>query len=336
VTVVDLHTHFLPRFFVEEAAAEGVFGVRVQDGLVVHPEGFRYPVHKTFVAVEPKLEAMDAAGIDVSVLSSAPTLFFYDQATDAAVTFARRSNDALAELVADTDRLAAFAALPLQEPEAAAEELERAVRELGMLGAHIGTNCGKTPLDAPAMDPVLAAAERLDVPLMLHPYYVGPKPGLEDFYLVNSMGNPLDTSIAAVRLIHSGALDRHPGLRVALVHAGGFVPYQIGRFDHAWSVRPEPRVSLERPPSAYLDRFWMDTITHGDEALRFLADRIDADRLYIGTDEPFDMADTDPVARLERVGIDPEATAGAAAALLNQTLEPQRAADTGGATWQNE
>jgi aminocarboxymuconate-semialdehyde decarboxylase len=334
VTVVDLHTHFLPRFFVEEAAAEGVFGVRVKDGLVVHPQGFRYPAHPTFVAVESKLAAMDATGIDVSVLSSAPTLFFYDQAAEAAVAFARRSNDALAELVAESDRLAGLAALPLQDPDASAEELERAVGELGLLGAHIGTNGGKMSLDAPQMEPVLAAAERLDVPLMLHPYYVGPKAGLEDFYLVNSMGNPLDTSIAAVRLIHAGSLDRFPALRVALVHAGGFLPYQIGRFDHAWSVRPEARVSLDRPPSEYLDRFWMDTITHGDEALRFLADLIDPDRLYIGTDEPFDMADSDPVLRLERVGIDVDATACAAAALLNTTLEPQRAAETGGATWQ--
>ena len=334
MTVVDLHTHFLPQFFVEEAAAEGVFGVRVEDGLVVHPQGFRYPAHPTFVAVESKLAAMDAAGIDVSVLSSAPTLFFYDQAAEAAVPFARRSNDALAELVAESDRLAGLAALPMQDTDASAEELERAVGELGLLGAHIGTNAGKVPLDAPQMEPVLAAAERLDVPLMLHPYYVGPKTGLEDFYLVNSMGNPLDTTIAAVRLIHAGSLDRFPGLRVALVHGGGFLPYQIGRFDHAWSVRSEARVSLDRPPSEYLDRFWMDTITHGDEALRFLADRIDPDRLYIGTDEPFDMADSDPVGRLERVGIDLDATARAAAALLDTTLEPQRAAETGGATWQ--
>ena len=108
------------------------------------------------------------------------------------------------------------------------------------------------------------------------------------------MGNPLDTSVAAVRLISSGTLDRFPGLRVALVHAGGFLPYQVGRFDHAFDVRPEARVAIDRPPSTYLDRFWMDTITHSDEALEFLARRIGPDRLYIGTDQPFDMADAAP------------------------------------------
>jgi aminocarboxymuconate-semialdehyde decarboxylase len=181
------------------------------------------------------------------------------------------------------------------------------------------------------MEPVLGAAERLDVPLMLHPYYVGAKPGLEDFYLVNSMGNPLDTSVAAVRLVYSGALDRFPRLRIALVHGGGFLPYQLGRFDHAFAVRPEARVAIDRPPSSYLHRFWMDTITHGDEALRFLAARIGPERLYIGTDQPFDMADAAPVERLQRIGVDVDATGGAAAALLKTDLEARRALETGGA-----
>ena len=332
MTAVDLHTHFLPRFFVDEAGAGEVFGVRVVDGLVIHPQGFRYPVHSTFVDVEAKLAEMDAAGIDVSVLSSAPTLFFYDAPAAEAVAFARRSNDALAEMAAASPRLAGLATLPLQDPAAAAAELERAVGDLGLLGAHIGTNCGTVALDDPSLAPVLAAAERLDVPLMLHPYYVGPKPGLEDYYLVNSMGNPLDTSVAAVRLISSGALDGFPGLRVALVHAGGFLPYQVGRFDHAFAVRPEARVAIDRPPSTYLDRFWMDTITHSDEALEFLARRIGPDRLYIGTDQPFDMADVGPVERLRRVGVDVDATGGAAAALLNIDLEARTPAlETGGA-----
>ena len=90
-------------------------------------------------------------------------------------------------------------------------------------------------------------------------------------------------------------------------------------------------LAIDRPPSTYLDRFWMDTITHGDEALRFLADRIGPDRLYIGTDQPFDMADAAPVERLERVGIEVDATAGAAAALLNTDIRAREVLETGGA-----
>jgi aminocarboxymuconate-semialdehyde decarboxylase len=310
LTVVDVHTHFIPRFVLDE---RGVFGVRYEDGMLVHPQGFRYPVAPEFVDVDAKLAQMDRMGIDVSLLSSSPTLFFYEEDS---VDFARRSNDALASLVSGEDRLHGLATLPLQAPSEAARELERAVGELGLLGAQIGTNCGSTPLDAPALDPVLATADRLGVPLMLHPYYVGPKPGLEDFYLVNSAGNPLDTCIAAVRLIHSGALDRYPSLRIVLVHGGGFLPYQVGRFDHAFSVRPEARVAIDRAPSSYLGRFWMDTITHGDLALGFLASLVGTDRMVLGTDLPFDMADGAPVQRLERVGLDADLTGQTAAELF--------------------
>ncbi len=316
MTVVDIHTHFLPRFFVEEAASGGILDVREEDGFLVHPQGFRYPVADEFVSVGAKLRQMDELRIDMSILSGAPTLFFYDRAAEEVVSFTRRCNDALAEHVAGQERLLAIAGLPLQDPQAAANELERAVRELGMLGAHIGTNCEAITLDSPDLEPVLAKAEELDVPLVLHPYYVGPKPGLEDYYLVNSIGNPLDTTIAAVRLIHAGTFDRHPRLRLGLVHAGGFVPFQLGRFDHAFDVRKEPRVRISERPSTYLDRFWLDTITHGDLALRFVRELIGEERLVLGTDLPFDMADPDPVARLERLGISANAAAAAAAELF--------------------
>ena len=268
MSVIDIHTHFIPRFVLEEGPA-ATFGVREEDGLLVHPQGFRYPLFPEFLDPAAKLADMDRAGIDISVLSSAPTLFFYEEDADAAVSFARRSNDALAAISADHDRLEGLATLPLQAPAQAAEELRRAVRELGLRGAQIGTNCGRTQLDAEELEPVFAEADALGVPIMLHPYYVGPKPGLEDFYLTNSVGNPLDTCIAAVRLIHSGILDRLPTLKLVLVHGGGFLPFQVGRFDHSYDVRPEPKAKLGKRPSAYLGRFWMDTITHADRPLEF-------------------------------------------------------------------
>jgi aminocarboxymuconate-semialdehyde decarboxylase len=316
VTVVDIHAHYLPRFFVEEARAGDVFGMRVDGDKLFHPEGWGFPVHPTFNDLEAKLEEMDTFEIDISIMSGAPPLFFYNEPADEVVDFTRRVNDSLAEWVAEDERLYAIAGLPLQDPDAATAELERAVEELGMLGAHIGTNCESTPLDAPEYDALFSKAEELGVPLVIHPYYVGPKPGLGDWYLVNSMGNPLDTTIATVRLIHSGALDRHPDLRIALMHGGGFLPYQIGRFDHAYDVRQEPKANIDRRPSEYLERFWMDTITHADRPLEFLRDLIGPERLVLGTDLPFDMADAEPVERLRRVGVDLDATTTAAAELF--------------------
>jgi aminocarboxymuconate-semialdehyde decarboxylase len=317
VTVVDVHTHLVPRFFVEEAASRGIFGVREDNGWLVHPEGFRYPIHPEFLDVKAKLAEMDRCRIDISVLSASPTTFFYESPADEVVEFARRSNDALADFIAGEDRLRGLATLPLQAPEAAAAELERAVKELGFLGAQIGTSYANgIPLDGPEFEPVLETASRLEAPLLLHPYYVGAKSGLEDFYLTNSIGNPLDTCVAAARLMHSGLFDRLPGLRPILVHAGGFMPYQLGRLDHAFSVRKEPRTKTEKPPSSYLRRLWFDTITHSDPSLEFLAKLVRQDRLVLGTDLPFDMGDPKPLQRLARVGVDPHTLGTTAIELL--------------------
>ena len=143
--------------------------------------------------------------------------------------------------------------------------------------------------DRPALRPVLATAADLRVPLIVHPYYVASSPGLEDFYLTNLIGNPLATTVCAARLIFSGVLDELTGLRLVLMHGGGYLPYQIGRLDHGHRVRPEAR-GCAHPPSAYLDRFWFDTVTHAPRPLRFLTDTVGADHVVYGTDFPFDMA----------------------------------------------
>lgn len=318
MTVIDVHAHYIAPFVLEEAdGSDAVFGVRYDEGALAHPEGFRYPVQDTFHDTAAKLAEMDRLGIDVTVWSSAPPLFFYEQEPAAGVEFARRFNDALAASIAGHDRLLGLATLPLADPEAAAAELERAVQELGFVGAQTGTfGAGNRPLDTGEADPVLAAADRLGVPLMLHPVYVGPKPNLEDFYLTNSIGNPLDTCVAAARMLYSGVFDRYPRLQLVLVHGGGFMPYQLGRLDHAFEVRNEARVKSDHKPSSFLDRFWFDTITHSDASLRFLVELVGSERVVLGTDLPFDMADAAPLDRLRRADVDPDALGRTAAGLL--------------------
>jgi aminocarboxymuconate-semialdehyde decarboxylase len=326
---VDMHTHVIPPPLVALAERpDGLFGVRRTGDVLVHPEGFQAPLDPDFHDVEALLARMDANGIDLSIVSIAPPLFFYGLGPAEAIAFAGEANDAIAAMVAGSERLEALAHLPLQEPEAAARELERAVQDLGMRGALIGTDAGERMLDEEPLEPLLATAAALSVPLVLHPYFVGPKPRLEPFFFTNSIGNPLDTAIAAARLIHQGTLDRHPGLRIVLVHGAGNLPYQLGRLDHAFSVRPEARQMIERPPSAYLDRFWVDTLTHSDASLRFLADLVGEERLVLGTDLPYDMADRQPLRRLDRIGLDAEALGAVACDLfgVDPVLETGRGA----------
>ena len=294
--VIDIHTHFIPPEFVAEARAGRALdriALQRRDEVewLLHPQGYGYPLSPEFFDLEARLREMDRLGIDRAVLSLSPTLFFYWLDAGAAGDFCRLANDSLARFVRASDRLDGVAVVPLQDPDASAVELHRAVDELGLKGVEIGTTMENVPLDATRFDPVFAAAAALDVPVLLHPYYVGTRPNLADFYMTNLTGNPLETCIAASRLILSGFLDRHPRLKLVLVHAGGFMPFQIGRLDHGFRVRPESRAAITDPPSSYLRRFWYDTITHAATPLKFLIDLVGADRVLFGTDLPFDMAD---------------------------------------------
>jgi aminocarboxymuconate-semialdehyde decarboxylase len=295
VLAVDAHTHFVPPDVLgaarRGAGFDGMTAERARDReWLVHRQGFRYPVPAVFYDLDARLAAMDERGIGHAVLSIAPQLFMYWVGAGEAAGFCRAANDALAAFASGSaGRVSAVATLPLQEPAAAVTELRRAVTELGMAGAEIGPDVAGTPLDNPALRPVLAAAADLGVPLIVHPYYVAPRPGLEDFYLTNLVGNPLATTVCAARLIFSGVLDELGALRLVLMHGGGYLPYQIGRLDHGHRVRPEAR-GCAQPPSAYLTRFWFDTVTHAPVPLRFLVDTVGADHVVYGTDFPFDMA----------------------------------------------
>jgi aminocarboxymuconate-semialdehyde decarboxylase len=313
VHTVDVHTHFVPPGVLRAARRGAGF-----DGLtasraggrewLVHRQGFRYPVPAVFYDLDARLASMDERGISHAVLSIAPQLFMYWVDGGEAAGFCRAANDALAAFAAGSaGRVTAVATLPLQDPAAAVIELRRAVTELGMAGAEVGPDVGGTPLDDPALRPVLAAAADLGVPLIVHPYYVAPRPGLADFYLTNLVGNPLATTVCAARLIFGGVLDELGALRIVLMHGGGYLPYQIGRLDHGHRVRPESR-GCAHPPSAYLARFWFDTVTHAPAALRFLAGLVGADHVVYGTDFPFDMAAGPLPDQLDGTGLSPADT----------------------------
>lgn len=310
MTVVDVHAHVIPPSLVElMRAGTAPDGIRLEPGevvpTVVHRQGYRYPLTAAFHDVRSKLDQMDEFGIDVSVLSPAPPLFLYWIAAGAAVSAARVINDAVADMVSTRPaRFAGLATLPLQDPVAAADELRRSVRHRGLRGAIIGPHVEGVPLDDVSLRPVLEAAQSLDVPLVVHPYYVGSSPDLDDFYLTNLQGNPWQSAVCASRLILSGTLDELPGLKIVLVHGGGHLLYQIGRLDHGHAVRAEA-ARARREPSGYLRRFFYDTLTHSTAATRWLIDTVGADRVLYGTDLPFDMAGRSFDAQVRTTEFDP-------------------------------
>lgn len=292
--VIDSHAHVIPPGLVSamrsDSAPDGIcLETAAGRPWVVHRQGYRYPLLAAFHDVAARLAAMDAAGISLAVLSCSPTLFLYWTDAATAADAARLVNDGIADMAAQApDRFAGVASLPLQDPPAAAAELRRAVRELGLKGAHVGPHVEGVPLDDASLRPVLQTAVDLGVPLIVHPYFVGPSPSLDDFYLTNLQGNPWQTAVCASRLILSGTLDALPALDVMLVHGGGHLPYQIGRLDHGYQVRPEAQQPAATP-SAYLGRFHYDTLLYRPDAMRWLIGQVGADRVLYGTDMPFDM-----------------------------------------------
>jgi aminocarboxymuconate-semialdehyde decarboxylase len=312
--IVDTHTHFIPMEVVELLRhGEGPpdLSLAESDGgvpLIVHENGLRYPVFPLFHDAGAKLEQMDRDGIDVSLISLSPSLFLYWADPRDTARVHRVINDAGAKLAAQGGgRLAAMATVPLNDPPAAARELERARSELGLVGVEIGASVGETMLDDPSLDPFFAAAERLEMPILVHPYMTmiaAPGPDLAGFHLANVIGNPMETFVAASRLIVGGVLDRHPGLRVQLVHAGGAFPFQLGRLDHAYEVRSETKSIAQRPPSSYLEHFRFDTIAFDPRALDFLIKLVGPERILFGTDVPFDMGDLSGKSLAERADPD--------------------------------
>lgn len=295
MTVVDVHAHVIPPALVAAMrSGSAPDGIVIDDTgttpWVVHRQGYRYPLLDAFHDVAARLTQMESAGTDLAVLSVAPPLFLYWTEVDGAAAAARTINDAIADMVSQApSRFAGLATLPMQDPAGAIAELKRCVTELGMRGAQIGPHVDGTPLDDSSLSPVLGAAQELGVPLVLHPYYVGSSPDLDEFYLTNLQGNPWQTAVSASRLIFSGTLDRLPDLDLVLVHGGGHLPYQIGRLDHGHRVRPEAKTPCHLP-SDYLRRFHYDTLTHDTASTNWLIDRVGSDRVMFGTDVPFDMA----------------------------------------------
>jgi aminocarboxymuconate-semialdehyde decarboxylase len=191
----------------------------------------------------------------------------------------------------------------MQDPKAAADELTRAMSKLGLRGAMFASNIMGKNLDDPSFAPLWAAAEELGAFMFIHPNNVAGAERMRSYYLVNLIGNPLDTTIAAACLVFGGVMDRHPKLKVCLAHAGGFMPYQAGRWIHGWRVRPEPKKNVPQEPATIIGRFFYDTIAHSDPSLAFLVAQAGAGRVMLGSDYPYDMAMFDCVDHVRALNI---------------------------------
>ena len=240
--------------------------------------------------LDQRLSDMDAMGVDVQVVSPSPTQYCYWAEEDLAQQIVRIQNEAMAELCArEPKRLVGLGTVSLQHPLLACEQLRTAVRKLGLRGIQISTSVGVRELSDPCFHPVWRQLEELGVLVFIHPFGSSLGPRTNSYYLVNTIGQPLETTIALSHLIFGGVLDHFPGLKIVAAHGGGYLPTYIGRSDHAYRVRPEAAAKSTKLPSEYLKHIWFDTVVYDPLALRHLIDRVGASQVVIGTDYPFDM-----------------------------------------------
>ncbi|MBR0896537.1 amidohydrolase family protein [Bradyrhizobium tropiciagri] len=246
---------------------------------------------EAFIEIDKRLAAMDAQAVDMEVLSINP--FWYDRDRDLAGKIVKIQNEKLAELCGSKpERFAAFASLTLQAPDLAVQELETAVKKQGLKGAAIGGVVDGVEFSDPKFHPVWAKAEELGVPLFIHPQGV---PELNkrlsgNGWLGNTIGNPLETTIALSHLIFEGTLDRFPGLKIIAAHGGGYLPSYADRSDHPCLVGPKgcnPEIKLQKAPTEYLKQIYFDSLIFTPEAIRHLAAQVGAGQIVLGSDYPY-------------------------------------------------
>ena len=283
VKTIDAHTHCL------FADALELMGTGAQ-AVLPATKGVQEHFLAESDAVAGRLENMDAMGIDMEILSINP--YWYGQSREVAARIVELNNQHLAELcTAHPDRFGAFAGLAMQFPDLAVKQLEDAIGKYGLKGAAIGASVAGESFSEPKYRPVLARAEALGAVLFIHPQST---PELArrfagNGWLSNTVGNPLDTTLALQHLIFEGTLDRFPELKVLAAHGGGYLGSYAPRDDHACFVSPQncnPAVTLKKRPTEYLNQLYFDSLVFTPEALRHLAAQVGASQIVLGTDFP--------------------------------------------------
>jgi aminocarboxymuconate-semialdehyde decarboxylase len=324
--IVDIHAHYVSPELIAEAGRNGRhYHVRLEQGadgqrLVLGDGVALRPFFPELCELPLRLPRLEAMGIKRQLIST-----WTDMAGDMlppreGARWSRLQNDTLADAARRyPGTFEAMATLPMQDVTLAVEELRRAVRGLGVRAVEIGTNVNGRDLDGAAFLPLWRAIHDLDVFVLLHPPFapVGDA-RIADYFLNNLVAYPMDTTIAATRMMFSGLLSELPGLKCCLAHAGGFLPYQIGRLQRGFRANPMCRTFLKESPERLLYAFYYDTLTHDDAALEFLLKQVGGERMLYGSDYPFEMFDVEGPQRVERI---PGAAPATIRAILAENAE---------------
>ena len=291
---IDFHNHFYPDAYIQELKREkGYASVSTDEHgrLLIHYTGDYNVVVGPHIDIQHRLRDMDRNDIDMQVLTLT-TPGVERETPERGVRLARLTNDGFAEIIEKhPERFTALATLPLQDPEAAVEELERSVNELGLKGAMLLSNVNGKPLDGEEFLPVFKKAVKLDVPMHIHPTSPINDRSMEDLRLVPMIGFGIDTSLSVIRLVLGGVMKKLPDLKLVASHVGGIFPFLRGRIETCFNAYPECKVHIKEPPSTFLKRVWMDSIIYDNDVLMSALAFSGVDKMMLGTDHPHQISD---------------------------------------------
>jgi aminocarboxymuconate-semialdehyde decarboxylase len=306
---IDIHAHYFPQAYFDLFPTEGYgseFHMTEQGFFFKTPNYANGPLSPKFINLNDRLADMDAQGVVVHALSLTGPMTYWVRGK-LALQLARTWNDAaIVAHQAHPDRFVVLATLPMLDPDLAVDELNRVSKIPAVRGVYMGTFIGDHDLDDPLFEPIFARIEALDLPVFLHP--VAPTVGgkrLQPYSFTNLVSYPMDTTIAACHLIFGGVLDRYPRLRITLPHAGGMLPNLIGRLDHGWKTIAAAK-QCAQTPSAYLQRFTYDIITHSKPLLEYLISQVGVDRIMLGSDYCYEVGYKQPVEEVEQLNLNSE------------------------------
>lgn len=301
---IDIHAHII----VPEAALPHVDVSRIPlahfaDGATKEINaGQEKDIREVMTTIDRRLSDLDRMGIDIQVVAPAPGQCYYYVDPKIAKSAHRIVNDGVAEFCArKPDRFLGLGGVTLQEPDLAVRELDYVMSVLKLKGVQILTNVDGKELSDPLYRPFFARAEQLGALIMLHPNGFTHGEQFTHFYFNNVIGNPLETTLALHNLIFSGTLARFPDLKLLAVHGGGYLPAYSGRIDHAWGARQDSHGDLPLPPTTYLRQVYLDTVVFTYHQLAYLIEVFGPDRILLGTDYPFDMAEFNPIGHIAGV-----------------------------------
>ena len=290
MTTIDCQCHWYPRGFLESCLERTSFPRCERQG-----DGFSFelapgkflPLSAEMVELELLFERMNGDGVDILVTSSEPigvTRWRLDEAKEAARLL---NEEKAAAQRSHSGRFIGLATLPMQDAEAALEELEHAIGELGLGGVCIGSNINGKAITSPELLALYKRIEELDVPLFLHPTGSIAAEKLPDYGLEYVIGYVFDTSVAALNLVFSRTMEECPALKVVHPHLGGTLPYLSGRVDFEYTQPWAGNEPLPQPPSEYLRRFYTDTVSENPAALKYAIDFYGEERVLFGSDYPW-------------------------------------------------